>query len=540
MLRRKNAGYMFLLLGLFLVYSPCAFSASTTDSLLNELSRSIQNKERYMNEKNEKLEELKRPLRSGGDLSLLQQYTIYDNLQNEYRTFKYDSAFAYVLKLLDVSRKLNDPVRVTYSKLNLGLVLLSSGMYTEALDSLNTIRLAGMPDSIKLHYYALRARSYYDLAGFTQDAYYSPRYNRLGGSYIDSALAMLDTADMQYFGLNGMKLEGTSPDEAEKYFQTVIARFNPSLNQYAMAANSLGNIYYKLGNNDKALEMMTRAAIADLQASIKEGVALMTLAEFLYNTGDEGRAYDYIKQALEDASFYGAKQRKIQVAAILPIIEGERLVTVEGQRSRLVVYAIVVTLLSVLVILFAYIIFRQLKQLREAKRTVTEANNSLQEINKSLLEANIIKEEYIGHSFNAYTSYLDKIDKFKKSIDNKLMAKKYDEIGQVMKSINIRKEREAIYQSFDRIFLRLFPNFVSSFNAYFNEEDRIILKDKDSLTIELRIFALIRIGINDHEQIAKILEYSVSTIYNYKTKVRNRSVLPNEEFEKRIMEIKAF
>lgn len=539
-LLRLRGGYVLLFIGLALLYSPSVYSTSSTDSLLNELSLAIKNKERYINEKKERLEALKRPLKDGRDLSLLQQYTVYNKLQNEYRTFKYDSAFTYVLKMQDVSRKLSDPAKITYSKLNLGLILLSSGMYTEALDSLNTIKLASMPDSIKVSYYSLRARAYYDLAGFSQDTYYSSRYIKLGESYIDSALTLIDATDMQFYGLRGMKQELENPEKARNYFQTILDKYNPSLNEYAMAANSLGNIYYKQGNKEMAIEMMARAAIADMKASIKEGVALMTLAEFLYNTGDESRAYDYIKQALEDASFYGAKQRKIQVAAILPIIEGERLATVEGQRARLVVYAIVVTLLSLLVIFFAYIILRQLKQLREAKRTVTEANNSLQEINKSLTEANIIKEEYIGYSFNVYTGYLDKIDKFKRSIDNKLTAKKYDEIGQVMKSINIRKEREAIYQNFDRIFIRLFPNFVSAFNSYFNEEDRIILKDKDCLTIELRIFALIRIGIHDHEQIAKILEYSVSTIYNYKTKVRNRSVLPNEEFEKRIMEIRAF
>ena len=109
-----------------------------------------------------------------------------------------------------------------------------------------------------------------------------------------------------------------------------------------------------------------------------------------------------------------------------------------------------------------------------------------------------------------------------------------------MKSVNLKKEREALYLSFDKIFLRLFPNFIPEFNAYFREEDKIIPKDKDSLNIELRIFALIRLGIHDHDQIARILEYSVNTIYTYKTRVKNRSVLPNEEFESKIMAIKAF
>jgi hypothetical protein len=299
---------------------------------------------------------------------------------------------------------------------------------------------------------------------------------------------------------------------------------------------------------------MAKAAMADMKASVKEGVALMTLAEFLYHQGDEKRAYLYIKQALEDADFYDAKQRKIQVASILPVIEGERLATVENQRQKLLIYAVSVSVLSLLVVVFVFIIFRQLRQLREAKKIVTESYNSLQvandkltqmndvlqSMNEELLEANKIKEEYIGHSFNMYSEYIDKIEKLKRSVDKKLMARKYEDLSHVLESVNLKKERESLYLSFDKVFLKLFPDFVSEFNTFFKEEDQYHLKDDQSLNIELRIFALIRIGIHDHEQIARILEYSVRTIYNYKTKVKNRSLLSNEEFEERVMNIKAF
>ncbi|TXK36721.1 tetratricopeptide repeat protein [Pontibacter qinzhouensis] len=522
----------------------CAWPLSSyanIDSLLHELSQTIREKEKYMEQKSERLEQLKKILRNEPDLSLTEQFEVYNKLYFEYRTFKYDSAFKYVLQLQDVAHRLNDPIRITHAKLNQSFILLSSGMFKEALDSLNTIQPAPFPDSIKIEFYALKARAFYDLSSYTEDTYYANRYIKAGESYIDSAFVLIQPNTLAFYTLRGMKQEiANNHERARQDFQTILDKFQPSLRQYAMAANSLGHIYQNMGEPDKALEMLTRAAIADMRSSTKEGVALMTLAEMLYHRGEEALAYDYIKQALEDATFYGAKQRKIQVAAILPVIEGERLATVEGQRSRLYVYSVAVTILSVLVILFAVIIFRQLKQLREVKRTVTEANNSLQQLNESLMEANRIKEEYIGYSFNVYSEYLDKIEKFKKSIDKKLMVKKYDEINHVMKSINLKKEREALYLSFDKIFMKLFPNFVPAFNSYFNEEDKIVIKDNQSLNIELRIFALIRIGIHDHEQIARILEYSVNTIYTYKTRVKNRSFLPNEEFEKRIMEIKAF
>jgi tetratricopeptide (TPR) repeat protein len=427
-------------------------------------------------------------------------------------------------------------------------------MFKEAFNALDSVRVANMPDSIKLDYYAQRARAYYDLASYNQDTHFSDRYMQEGGRYNDSAIAVADRNSLRFYSLRGGKHEvARNYDKAIADFQVVLDRFSPTYHQYAMAAHSLGNAYKATGDTDRAIEMMARAAIADVKSSTKEAIALMSLAELLYNNGDEGRAYSYIRQALEDADFYGARLRKIQVAAILPIIEGERLATVESQRSRLLIYAIAASLLSLLVVVFAYIIFKQLKQLRQAKKVVTEANASLQEANsklkqmndrlqgtnEALLEANKIKEEYIGYSFNMYSEYLDKIEKLKRAIDRRVTSKKYDDLSHVMESVNLKKEREALYLSFDKVFLKLFPNFVSDFNSFFREEDRFILKDNQFLCIELRIFALIRIGINDHEQIAHILEYSVRTIYNYKTKVKNKSFLSNEEFEQKVMEIKA-
>jgi hypothetical protein len=237
------------------------------------------------------------------------------------------------------------------------------------------------------------------------------------------------------------------------------------------------------------------------------------------------------------ANFYGARHRKIQVAAIFPIIEGAELNNVDSQRRVFIFYSVVVTLLSLLLIVFAYIVFKQFKRLQDAKKIISDANESLLAINHRLREADKIKEEYIGYYFNINTEYLGKIEAFKKSIELKLMTKKLDDIKYIVNNINLKKEREELYFSFDKVFLKLFPDFVTIFNSYFNEEDRIVLKDDQLLTTELRIFALIRMGISDSEKIAKILDYSINTIYSYKARVKSKSIIPNEVFEQKIMEI---
>ena len=124
------------------------------------------------------------------------------------------------------------------------------------------------------------------------------------------------------------------------------------------------------------------------------------------------------------------------------------------------------------------------------------------------------------------------------SVDTKLSIKKYEDIKLIVNNIDIKKEREALYYSFDHIFLKIFPNFIAVFNSQFEEKDQIWPHEHEVLNTDLRIFALIRMGINDNETIAKILEYSVNTIYVYKMRIKAKAINP-DQFEQRIMAIKA-
>ena len=184
------------------------------------------------------------------------------------------------------------------------------------------------------------------------------------------------------------------------------------------------------------------------------------------------------------------------------------------------------------------IVLRQVNKLKTAKKIITEAHLKEQEINHHLSEANKIKEEYIGYFFNTNSELFDKIERFKMSLEQKVNDRKWEEIRFLVNNINLRVEKEYLLQNFDRVFLKLFPNFIPEFNALFSPENQIEIKEGNLLNTDLRIFALIRMGIHDNEKIARILQYSVHTINAYKTKVKNRSFIQNEDFEKRIMRIK--
>lgn len=211
----------------------------------------------------------------------------------------------------------------------------------------------------------------------------------------------------------------------------------------------------------------------------------------------------------------------------------------------LILYAVSVTLLLLLVVALVIVILKQVKKLKAAQKIITEAhikeheiNRKLAETNEKLSDANKIKEEYIGYFFNVNSEFFDKIDRFKKSVEQKIADRKFEDIKVLIRSINLKKEKEELLKHFDQAFLNLFPNFVTAFNSMFREEDRVKLKEDELLNTDLRIFALIRMGIHDNEKIAHILQYSINTINAYKTRIKNKSLVPNEEFEKRIMEIK--
>jgi len=279
------------------------------------------------------------------------------------------------------------------------------------------------------------------------------------------------------------------------------------------------------------------SALCDVRAATKETAATYTLARLLYDRGDVANAYVFIRQALDDAEFYGSRQRMVEIGSILPMVASAALNQSESQRRLWLGYGVGLSVLFAVLGLFAYVSLRQLRKLKAAELTIKEANNTLQETNRQLTEANKIKEEYIGYSFTVNSEYLEKMESLKRSVDQKLTHKKYDDIKFIVNNINARRDREELYHSFDKVFLKLFPDFVKTFNSYFHKEDQFVTKEGQVLNTELRIFALIRMGITDTEDIARIMDYSVNTIYAYKTKVRNKSILPNEEFDRKIMEI---
>lgn len=223
----------------------------------------------------------------------------------------------------------------------------------------------------------------------------------------------------------------------------------------------------------------------------------------------------------------------------MPIIEQDRFGIVERQRNILIGGIVLFLLFFTLLLSATLIIYKQVKKLRKARRTIEERNRELQQTNKQLSEANKIKDEYIGYSFYLNAEYIGKMESLYRMINRKIAAHQYEDLRTSFKESTLNNERDNMYASFDETFLKLFPGFITAYNQLFPAVENSHTENSQSLTPEMRIFALIRLGICESERIAKFLNYSVHTINTYKTRVKNKSIVSNEQFEAKIMEIAA-
>jgi hypothetical protein len=519
---------------LLLCFADTAFSAN--DSWIDKLKAEVSRKKLYDQQKEANLKQLKSALLQVSTQDKQRRYEACSRIYEEYKSYQYDSAAVYAGKMQQLGFQLNDKSKQYYSKIKTAFILLSSGMFKEAFDNLEGIDARYLNDTARFEYYSILTRANYDVAVYDNDRNYSPRYNVLANRYIDSAIAISPSGSYDKLYLSGYKLERNKQyAQAEVLFTNLLQKHKLSKHQYAIVASTLSDLYIITGRRQKSIDLLIQAAISDIQSSTKETVAMFWLAQQLYKNGDSKNAYAFIQQAMADAEFYGARQRQFQISTVLPIVAAQELNDSENARLRFLIYLVVITVLAALVILFSFILYKQLRKV-QAKE---DKNTELESTNVKLFEDARIKEDYIGYFFNAISGYILKLEKLKHSVDTKLAIKKYDDIQITINKINIKKEREDLFYTFDHVFLKIFPNFITAFNSLFAEKDQIWPKEHEVLTTDLRIFALVRLGITDTEAIANILEYSEKTIYVYKMRIKAKALIHGDEFDQRIMAIKA-
>ena len=548
---KKNCLLCFLLF--FSCYS--AFAGESLDSLLNVLDKTIKEADTYVQIKENKLHELKKEARKTPPVSV-ERYHLNNDIYLEYKAYSSDSALHYLNENMLLARQLNDKERELKIQLELSYLLSSIGMYMEAADILNSIDRQTLPSSLLGHYYTCYEHVYFE-AGAAQPRYkmFASRYAKLSHAYRDSMQVTLDPSSATYLWLRETQLrEAGKYDEALEFSDRRLAEASFGTPQYALVAYQRFRLFESMGKKDEHLYYLVLSAISDVRSAIKEQSSLMVLAQELNRKGDLKRAYDYINFSWEISQFYKTRLRSWMNITPLSMINGNYQDIIKQQNRELLIYIVCVALLALLLVIALIYIYRQMKALSIAKKGLQEVNErlfslneELEEVNRhlrstnlELSESNLIKEAYIARFFKLCSVYVDRLQAYRKLVNKKLQRGQVAELLKMTHLSNdiVTVEVQELYANFDSAFLHLFPNFVESLNALLLPDEQIVLKPDELLNTELRIFALIRLGIKDSSQIAELLHYSVNTIYNYRSRVKTKARVSRDDFEDLVAKIR--
>lgn len=542
------------LLPLLLLFTLPVSAQQTLESLLRDLDVAIENSEQYEKEKIQRITLMKDGL-NALELSLEEEYRINLRLYNEYEAYICDSARHYINRNIDIATQLGNREWLDESKLKKAHILATSGLYAEGVRLLETIEKKYLSERLLVDYYMAFENIYLYHAEYAQDDEYRPEYLDKMNRYRDSVLLVVPEGSYQYVIVRAPQfIDRQQPEQAEILLKECMHKTASDTREYAILTSILAFTYQMSNRLELQKVSLTESAIADIKGVVKENNSLRALSELLYEEGALDRANKYMKKSMADASFYNARLRNVQASKMLPVIDYAYQLEKEMQRRKLQIFLGVISILSLFLIVAVGYVIRQLKKLAKARREVVHANRELQKLNAdlveanrrqkqtndSLTEANCIKEEYIGRFLGQCSAYIDKLETYRRMLNKKAASGKVEELYKTLKSSQfIEDELKEFNHNFDNSFLSIFPDFVECFNRLLPEGEQIVPKQGERLTTELRIFALIRLGITDSAKIASFLRYSITTIYTYRSKLKNKS-LYRDNLEEQVMKIGSF
>lgn len=508
-------------------------------AVLDSLDLLIDQRAHFTDLKKARLGTLRSQLAEVEEGPLEQRYRTTLELAQEYRPFRFDSALYFSKQALELGHQLPGAAAARAAAVEIAYCYLSAGLFLEAHETISSIETDDISDEEATAVHLLRMKYFLDLAEYNDhNDDMAHRYREEGIREADLALSLSpEGSHDHYFAQIHKLLHLRRYREALSTIEEILDKPSITDHDRAILLSLKGSAATELDDERMAMEALARSSGYDLITGTHETTSLARLAGLLYRMGEIDRAAGYIDLAMQDANYYDAKHRKMAVGDIRPLIEQSKLRHLDLRRRQMTIYTVVASLLCLLLIAAILVIILQMRHLRRATAQIQEANDALRLSNERLEEANAIKDEYIGSSFYRQGAYIHEQEELYRFILKRLESKQYDAIRKRIRQSEVVRERKDMYADFDETFTQLFPTFVAEYNALFPPEEQQTLLPGDPLTPEMRIFALIRVGITKTEQVAHFLNYSVNTINTYKTRVKNKSLVENKDFEGEIMKI---
>ena len=511
---------------------------------LKELDNVISRQEEIESAKDSYIELIKG--RYSEAMSPDEKYTILDELYNEYYNYNIDSAIFYARTKLDIAFDAAEQDLVDDAILDIADRYVMSGMYLAAHDIISEISADRLDVLLVPRYYHIWHSLYTGLEDGCDDQVQKTEYRKLKQQYREQLFSLLGKDDISR--LYVMADIYVDEGRADELLDTLNAKFNEDIpiHDKAVLSYIYANISDSYGHDDDATLYFAKSAIFDLMTPVHEYKSLYELASKLYDAGDIKRAYRYISRSINDAITANALINIQSINRSLPIISRSYHTQMLHNRRQLSVLSGILGIMAVLLIGAVIVTLKEQRKARQAEKRTSEINEELKAINRKmeeyillLKESNNIKEIYIGRYIDLCSEYIGRMERYRSMLNRTARTEGFEAVRNALKSSEfIDKELNEFYEQFDATFLQLFPDFIKDLNALLQPDKRIELKTRDGImTTELRIFALIRLGITDSVKIAEFLRRSVSTVYNYRVKMRNAALNSREDFEKQIMGI---
>ena len=545
---------------LSLIYILC-FSALTSSfaqnknikDLYEQLDQAIEQSQYYINQKESRITKIKKQSRQGHTPQQL--LTAYYKLYEEYKAYQSDSSIYYIHQAIDLAKRNNMKSDITKLRSLLALQYSTSGAFTEALHVLQSIDKKTLNNSNKKDYYMAFYHVYGEL-GFTNiniDTDLSQEFYSKQDCYRDTLFSILSPNSEDYLMRKEVLLTSQNKlKEALKINDIRLSKCKKGSHEYGLVAYYRYIIYRSLKDEDMVKYWLLQSAICDVKCAINDQASLWILAEILSKEKDVERSYKYINFSWNANKRFCTRIRSWQISPVLGTIDHNYQAELKKANHRLIFAIICVSLLVSALALLTFYVNKQKSYLSNARNELKKTNTQLEELNNKLSstngmlkasndklnESNGVKEEYIGQFLGACSHYIDKLDKMRLNVNQMVKNKQYNELYSMTKSSEVKEqELEELYANFDKVFLNLFPNFVEDLNGLLKEECQIHLSSPNKLSAIVRVFALIRLGIDDSTKIAEFLHYAVNTIYNYRAKLRNGALNDRNEFEKKVREL---
>lgn len=488
------------------------------DDMLMRLDSALTVKDKLLVAKQRKIDQIRHTLYDAESVS--KRYDIYDQLYNQYYTFNFDSAALYASRKTEMAREMNDDYRYRLSELQQARVQMLLGDEIKSRQHLlasgiDSVTVAEADPSLALAYYNLMA-NHDEVRG---------RFNLKWYRSIKKLLPE-KSADWIYTRVNELRATGRN-DMALTLIHDNRALLDSTPHNRAITLYIEGQLKLLTGDTIGAINNYIQSSYYDITTPVRDYKSLYELAALLLSQGDVNRAYRYISAAIVDGNAAKVASNTMAVNALIPdILAAHERNNLQNRRTMIWV-SVCITILSVVLAAMLYTVIK-------SRNKVHSINEKLASVNEQLKASNSVKDAYLVQYLNLCSYFLNSLEQFRTNVSSTLRTKGTAGLERLLAKTDDDRELKKFYANFDETFLKLFPDFVEKFNTMVRPDCRVSLTKEGGMTNELRTFALIRLGITDSAQIASFLHRSVSTVYNYRVKMRNAALGDRDRFEAQI------